>query len=102
VYLVCTAKPAFLGFWDFSVFGKSITYLFSAPLGGSIPSLATIFCSFLSLRSKPLSGVSCLLCVLHLLQRDSARGRPRCGELKQLHGASAVECGARMGTGAAH
>lgn len=29
-------------FWDFSVFGKSITYLFSVPPGRSIPSLATI------------------------------------------------------------
>jgi hypothetical protein len=42
VYLVCTAKSAFVGLWVFSVFGKSITYLFSAPPGGSIPSLATI------------------------------------------------------------
>jgi len=42
VYFLCTAKPAFVGFWDFSVFGKSITYLFSVPLGRSIPSLATI------------------------------------------------------------
>jgi hypothetical protein len=76
VYLVCTAKPAFVGFWDFSVFGKSITYLFSVPLGRSIPSLATTHL-FLSLRSKPLNGVSCLLFVLHLLRCDSARGQPR-------------------------
>jgi hypothetical protein len=41
VYLVCTAKPAFVDCWDFSVFGKSITYLFSVLLGRSIPSLAT-------------------------------------------------------------
>jgi hypothetical protein len=36
-YLVCTAKSAVVGFWFFSVFGKSITYLFSVPPGGSIP-----------------------------------------------------------------
>jgi hypothetical protein len=49
VYLLCTAKPAFVGFWDFSVFGKSITYLFSVPLGRSIPSLATILTALKSI-----------------------------------------------------
>ena len=42
MYLLCTAKPAFVGFWFFSIFVESTTYLFSAPLGRSIPSLATI------------------------------------------------------------
>jgi hypothetical protein len=42
VYLLCTAKLAFVVFWAFWVFVESITYLFSEPSGGSIPSLATI------------------------------------------------------------
>lgn len=40
VYLVCTSKPAFVVFWAFWVNVESITYLFSEPSGGSIPSLA--------------------------------------------------------------
>ena len=35
-------QTGFVVFGDFSVFGKSITYLFSVPRGRSIPSLATI------------------------------------------------------------
>ena len=57
VYLLCTAKPAFVGFWDFSVFGKSITYLFLVPLGRSIPSLDTIFTTFFSVFfCSPMNG----------------------------------------------
>ena len=43
VYLLCTAKPAFVVFWDFWDFVESITCVFSEAGHGSIPSLATCF-----------------------------------------------------------
>jgi hypothetical protein len=43
LYRFCTSDPAFELVFTGSVFGESITYMFSIPLHDSIPTSSTIF-----------------------------------------------------------